>query len=56
MHNKENELYNYDYYSCSELDYSHTHGYESNILETVNDDKQDKDEKMLNILNLTLDF
>ena len=50
MHNKENELYNYDYYSCSELDYSHTHGYESEILETVNDDKKNKDEKMLNIL------
>ena len=34
MQNQENELYNYDDYSCSELDYSHTHGYESNILET----------------------
>ena len=50
MYNQEIELNNYNYYSCDELNYCHTHGYESEILETINNDKEDKDEKMLNIL------
>ena len=50
MYNQEIELNNYNYYSWDELNYCHTHGYESEILETINNDKEDKDEKMLNIL------